>query len=123
MVSVTDGRRTPGLDQVDRLVERFRSAGLPVSVSVTGAVTELAPGLDLTNRTKFPGKSLDHWMRAMWRQHSDVDRPYTHADLERTLGSVTGSAGFAHEIFARYINGTETIDYVNLLPKGGFAIR
>ena len=38
----------PGLDQVDRLIERFRSAGLPVSMSVTGAVTELAPGLDLT---------------------------------------------------------------------------
>ena len=38
----------PGLDQVGRLAEKFRNAGLPVTVSVTGAARELAPGLDLT---------------------------------------------------------------------------
>jgi signal transduction histidine kinase len=38
----------PGLDQVDRLADKFRAAGLPVSVSVTGAQRGLAPGLDLT---------------------------------------------------------------------------
>jgi signal transduction histidine kinase len=45
-----DPELTPalGLDQVGRLAAKFRSAGLPVSVSVTGTVRELAPGLDLT---------------------------------------------------------------------------
>jgi predicted metalloprotease with PDZ domain len=62
-------------------------------------------------------------MRAMWREHPDVDRPYTMADLERTLGDVTGNNAFAHDIFTRYIAGTETMDYANLLPQGGFAIR
>ncbi|MGI8949672.1 MAG: sensor histidine kinase [Ornithinimicrobium sp.] len=38
----------PGLDQVDRLAEKFRTAGLPVSFSVTGVARDLAPGLDLT---------------------------------------------------------------------------
>jgi signal transduction histidine kinase len=38
----------PGLDQVDRLVEKFRTAGLPVTVSVTGDARQLAPGLELT---------------------------------------------------------------------------
>ena len=38
----------PGLDQLERLAEKFRAAGLPVSVSVTGQARELAPGLDLT---------------------------------------------------------------------------
>jgi signal transduction histidine kinase len=38
----------PGLGQVDRLAEKFRTSGLPVSVSVTGAARELAPGLDMT---------------------------------------------------------------------------
>lgn len=38
----------PGLGQIDRLVENFRSAGLPVSVTVTGSPRELAPGLNLT---------------------------------------------------------------------------
>ncbi len=83
----------------------------------------LAAGLDITIRTKFPGKTLDDWMRAMWREHSDVDRPYNIKDLERTLADVTGSSAFARDIFSRYITGTETMDYANLLPKGGFAIR
>lgn len=38
----------PGLDQLDRLAEKFRTAGLPVDLQVTGAVQALAPGLDLT---------------------------------------------------------------------------
>jgi signal transduction histidine kinase len=38
----------PGLADVGRLVERFRGAGLPVTLTVTGAPSQLAPGLDLT---------------------------------------------------------------------------
>jgi signal transduction histidine kinase len=38
----------PGLDQLDRLADKFRTAGLPVELEVNGAVQELAPGLDLT---------------------------------------------------------------------------
>lgn len=38
----------PGLDQLDRLVEKFRSAGLPVTVVINGRSQTLAPGLDLT---------------------------------------------------------------------------
>jgi signal transduction histidine kinase len=38
----------PGLDQLDRLADKFRTAGLPVDLQVTGAVQALAPGLDLT---------------------------------------------------------------------------
>ncbi|HEX4699920.1 MAG TPA: sensor histidine kinase [Actinomycetes bacterium] len=44
-----DGREPPpGLGQVDRLVEKFRTAGLPVRVTVSGTAQPLAPGLDLT---------------------------------------------------------------------------
>jgi signal transduction histidine kinase len=39
---------TPGLDQVDQLAEKFRTAGLPVALSVSGEARDLAPGLDLT---------------------------------------------------------------------------
>ena len=39
---------SPGLDQLGPLAEKFRSSGLPVSVSVTGAVRKLSPGVDLT---------------------------------------------------------------------------
>ncbi|MGP3964955.1 sensor histidine kinase [Nonomuraea sp. 3N208] len=37
----------PGLQRLDQLVERLRSAGLPVEVSITGPVHPLAPGIDL----------------------------------------------------------------------------
>jgi signal transduction histidine kinase len=38
----------PGLDQLDRLAEKFRASGLPVAVTVRGQARTLAPGLDLT---------------------------------------------------------------------------
>jgi signal transduction histidine kinase len=37
----------PGLDQLDRLADKFRTAGLPVTLQVTGPAQALAPGLDL----------------------------------------------------------------------------
>jgi signal transduction histidine kinase len=43
-----DREPPPGLGQVDRLVEKFRTAGLSVRVTVTGTAQPLAPGLDLT---------------------------------------------------------------------------
>ena len=33
---------------MDELAEKFRTAGLPVALSVTGVARDLAPGLDLT---------------------------------------------------------------------------
>ncbi|HEU4567667.1 MAG TPA: sensor histidine kinase [Marmoricola sp.] len=43
-----DRQPPPGLAQVDRLVEKFRAAGLPVELQVSGEPGQLAPGLDLT---------------------------------------------------------------------------
>ncbi|MEV4748926.1 sensor histidine kinase [Streptosporangium sp. NPDC049248] len=37
----------PGLDRLHHLVERVRSAGVPVETSITGAVRPLPPGIDL----------------------------------------------------------------------------
>jgi signal transduction histidine kinase len=38
----------PGLDQLDRLIEQTREAGLPVELRVEGERAALPPGLDLT---------------------------------------------------------------------------
>lgn len=38
----------PGLAQLDRLIEKFQVAGLPVELAVSGEPRPLAPGLDLT---------------------------------------------------------------------------
>jgi signal transduction histidine kinase len=43
-----DREPPPGLSQLDGLVGKFRTAGLPIELIVTGSVRNLAPGLDLT---------------------------------------------------------------------------
>ena len=83
----------------------------------------LALGIDLAIRARFPGKSLDDWMRQMWREHPDVDQPYTLDDLERTLATATGSREFAAGIFRRHIYGKEPMDYAGLLAPAGLLLE
>lgn len=83
----------------------------------------IALGLDLKIRTMFPGKSLDDWMRQMWKEHPDVQKPYTLADLESALGTATGNKEFAADVFRRYIAGKETMDYGTLLAAAGLELR
>ena len=82
----------------------------------------LGLGLDLAIRSKFPGKSLDDWMRALWHEHPDVDTPYTAEDLQRALATATDAA-FAKETFNLYIDGHELLDYRKLLAQAGLALR
>jgi predicted metalloprotease with PDZ domain len=83
----------------------------------------LGLGIDLAIRSRFPGKSLDDWMRTMWRQHPDVRKPYTLDDLERTLAETTGSKTFAAEIFRRHVNGKEPMEYESLLAQAGLLLK
>jgi predicted metalloprotease with PDZ domain len=83
----------------------------------------LALGIDLSIRARFPGKSLDDWMRQMWREHPDTDKPYTLDDLERTLATATGSKEFAAGIFRRHIYGKESMDYAALLAHAGLLLE
>ena len=83
----------------------------------------LALGIDLTLREKFPGKSLDDWMRTVWREHPDIEKPYTLADLQSALAETTGDGDFAKEIFERHINGKEPMSYEALLLPAGLLLR
>ncbi|MBA3554515.1 MAG: M61 family metallopeptidase [Gemmatimonadales bacterium] len=86
-------------------------------------------GLDLTLRGRFEGKTLDGYMRAMWERYGRparrymVRRPYTVADLERTLGAYAGDAAFARDFFARYVHGRHVPDYAALLARAGMLVR
>ncbi len=82
----------------------------------------LGLGIDLSIRSRFPGKTLDDWMRAMWREHPDVQKPYTLADLQATLAGIT-SKEFADEIFRRHIYGLEPLDYASLLARAGLLLE
>jgi predicted metalloprotease with PDZ domain len=83
----------------------------------------LALGIDLSIRAQFPGKSLDDWMRAMWRRHPDADRPYTLEDLEAALAESTGSREFAADVFRRHVYGKEPMDYDSLLARAGMLLE
>ncbi len=83
----------------------------------------LALGIDLSIRSRFPGKSLDDWMRSMWRDHPDAAKPYTLDDLQSALAEATGSAPFADEIFRRHIYGMEPMDYESLLGRAGLLLQ
>lgn len=87
-------------------------------------------GLDLTLRARFPGVTLDDYMRAMWREFGREQtaalapaRPYTLADLRRVLGEVTRDPAFADDFFDRYVEGHEVVDYAALLARAGFLLR
>ena len=89
-------------------------------------------GLDLTLRDRSDGKvTLDHFMRELWKQFGKsgertpgyVERPYTMADVEATLASVSGDAAFAKDFLSRYIRGHDVVDYARLLARAGLVVR
>ena len=83
----------------------------------------VALGLDLELRRRFPGRSLDDYMRAMWELFGREEKPYTLADLEAVLGRVAGDAAFARDFFRASIHGRELPDYGELLAAAGFLLR
>jgi predicted metalloprotease with PDZ domain len=83
----------------------------------------LAFGIDLAIREQFPGKSLDDWMREVWREHADIDRPYALDDLQSALAKATGSRQFAADLFERHISGKEPLDYAALLAPAGLKLQ
>jgi len=83
----------------------------------------LALGLDLSIRSRFPGKSLDSWMRDTWRAHPDIEKPYTLKDLEWTLAQTTGDQAFAQEFFEQHVQGRQPMDYGILLRQAGLMLR
>jgi len=92
----------------------------------------IAAALDLTLRDRTDSRvSLDDYMRAMWQTYGKpggsregyVDRPYTIGDAEETLAKVSGDRAFAHEFFAKYIEGHDVADYARLLARAGLTLR
>jgi predicted metalloprotease with PDZ domain len=113
-----------------RTVDRTNWSNTVISYYPFGGAIALA--MDLTLRERADGRlSLDDFMRAMWRKYGKpggareglVDQPYTIADAEATLAEVTGDRAFAHDFFAKYIQGHDIADYTGLLSRAGFTVR
>jgi predicted metalloprotease with PDZ domain len=113
-----------------RSIDRTNWSTTIISYYPYGGAIALA--LDLTLRDRSDGRvSLDDFMRAMWTTYGKpggsregyVDHPYTIADAEATLATVSGDQAFARDFFARYIQGHEVADYQRLLSRAGFTMR
>jgi predicted metalloprotease with PDZ domain len=122
-------RMAPFIDG-GRAIDRTNWSNTFISYYTFGGA--IAAALDLTLRDRTDGRvSLDDFMRAMWQTYGKpggsregyVDRPYTIGDAEETLAAVSGDRAFAHDFFARYIEGRDVADYGRLLARAGFALR
>ena len=122
-------RMAPFIDG-GRSIDRTNWSATVISYYPYGGAIALA--LDLTLRDRSDGRlSLDDFMRAMWKTYGKpggsregyVDHTYTITDAEETLASVSGDRAFAHDFFARYIQGHDVADYPRLLARAGFAVR
>ena len=138
-VTLSPGRRLRSAEEMSQMapfwdaataVDRTNFNNTFISYYTFGEA--LALGLDLTLRDRSDGTvTLDHYMRALWQRFGKpggarpgyVDNPYTMADLESTLATVSGDAAFARDFFTRYIRGHEVVNYERLLDRAGFVLR
>jgi predicted metalloprotease with PDZ domain len=102
-------------------VDQNNRANTFISYYTWGSMIGL--GLDLTLRTRFPGLTLDHYMRELWQVHGKSERPYTMDEVRAALGRVTKDQAFADDFFRRYIAGKEVADYETLLGHAGLLLR
>jgi predicted metalloprotease with PDZ domain len=132
------GRQTLGYGPIEMSQQAVFADGAPQAdptnrqnlfVSYYTYGNAIATGLDLTLRTKFPGKTLDGYMRELWQSYGKHQKnyspakPYTVPDLKAALAKFTGDTAFTNDFFTRYIEGHEAIDYESLFAKAGFQFR
>lgn len=86
-----------------------------------GAIIALA--LDLELRQRFPGRTLDDYMRHMWQTHGRTERSFTPQGLQVGLAAVTGDAAFAEDFFRSRIAGSALPDFEPLLRQAGLLLR
>ena len=127
--AVEMSRMAPFIDG-GRPIDRTNWSTTVISYYPFGGAIALA--LDLSLRERSDSRvTLDDYMRAMWQRFGKpggaregyVDRPYSVADAEATLADVSGDRAFAHDFFAKYIEGHEAADYVRLLDRAGLVVR
>jgi signal transduction histidine kinase len=87
----------PSLEQIERLVEHTREAGLPVDLRIEGDPVQLPPGVDLT-AYRLVQEALTNTMKHARANHADVVVSYGDDEVELTisddgLGGADGDSG------------------------------
>jgi predicted metalloprotease with PDZ domain len=82
----------------------------------------IALAIDLSLRARGP-KTLDDFMRTMWKNHGKPEIPYTLDDARRALATASGDSAWAWDFWKQYIAGHELPDYPKLLANAGILVR
>lgn len=82
----------------------------------------VALALDLELRSRFH-KTLDDFMRGLWKKFGKTEIPYTMEGLQQVLAETTGDAAYAAGFFRQYIYGHELFDYSSLLTYAGITLQ
>jgi signal transduction histidine kinase len=119
----------PGLGQLDALVDRVGSAGVPVGLRVVGSPRPLPPGLDLA-AYRILQEALTNVLKHAAGARTEVVVEYGESDLRlavvdegvsRSAGPAVAGRGLLgmHERAAVYGGDVEAASR----PEGGFAVR
>lgn len=80
----------------------------------------LGLALDLQLRQK--GQNLDDFMKLVWEQYGEPEKPYTLEGLESSLAQYAGK-GFARNYFSEYIFNSKMPDFENLFKAVGLKVE
>ncbi|MGZ4352878.1 MAG: sensor histidine kinase [Gaiellaceae bacterium] len=118
----------PGLDQIDRLLERARTAGLPVELSVEGERRPLAPGVDL-NAYRIVQEALTNALKHTSGATAEVRLRYEGDRLELEVAN-DGTAVLSGDGSGHGLVGMRERVHVcggrleaGPRPEGGFLVR
>ncbi|WP_162944826.1 M61 family metallopeptidase [Flavisolibacter nicotianae] len=81
----------------------------------------LALALDLQLRQQFR-RSMDDFMRELWKRFGKTERPYTLPEVEKALGAVS-SPSFAATFFRDYVYHPGSVNYASLLKPAGLRLE
>jgi predicted metalloprotease with PDZ domain len=95
-------------------------ANIFISYYTYGAGIALAIDLSLRSRGS---RTLDDFMRTMWKNQGKPEIAYTLDDARRALATASGDSAWAWDFWKRYIAGHELPDYPKLLANAGLLVR
>ena len=122
----TPGRKVQSVEEssFDSWIKYYRqdenSINSQVSYYDKGAILGLLLDLEIRKRSNG-GKSLDDVMRYLYTEFFKKVRNYTPADFQRASEMMAGSS--LEEFFAKYVGGTEELDYNAALAAAGLRLE
>ena len=122
----------PGVDQVERLAERVREAGLPVVLDVTGDPRPLPPGVDVS-AYRIVQEALTNILKHAGRATARVAVAYRPGEVELSIsddGTATTERGAQQSSPGRGLIGMRERAHLfggsleaGPAPTGGFRVR